>query len=103
MWNFTKNNTVCSIEMILMDEEIVSFRPLETSNPVASIYYIKLTLSNLESVHLKVTIFGTQAYRMSQYLKDNPTVNCVVIVMQFVKLNIWDGVGQAKSLSLLPL
>ncbi|CAI9261692.1 unnamed protein product [Lactuca saligna] len=51
----------------------------------------------LWSVHLKVTIFGTQAYQLSQYLKENPTVNCVVIVMQFVKLNIWDGVGQAKS------
>nr|KAJ0227162.1 hypothetical protein LSAT_V11C100048500 [Lactuca sativa] len=145
MWNFTRNNMVCSIEMIIMDEEgtqyhsrvfnqnfsrfghllkendtyiiikpnmaavlngfsytdvigqIVSIRPLETSNPVASKHYIKLTLSNLESVHLKVTIFGTQAYQLSQYLKENPTVNCVVIVMQFVKLNIWDGVGQAKS------
>ncbi|CAH1447724.1 unnamed protein product [Lactuca virosa] len=28
--------------------QIVSFRPLETSNPVASKHYIKLTLSNLE-------------------------------------------------------
>nr|KAJ0202745.1 hypothetical protein LSAT_V11C500241980 [Lactuca sativa] len=77
--------------------QIVSVRPLETSNPVASKHYIKLTLSNIESVHLKVTIFGTQAYQLSQYLKENLTVNCVVIVMQFVKLNIWDGVGQAKS------
>ncbi|CAH1421415.1 unnamed protein product [Lactuca virosa] len=34
---------------------------------------------------------------MSQYLKTSPTVTCVVIVMQFVKLNIWDGIGQAQS------
>nr|KAJ0198898.1 hypothetical protein LSAT_V11C600334390 [Lactuca sativa] len=180
IWNFVKNNKVCSIEMILMDEEnffrfrhllkedetyivikpivvavtngfsytghkltltldwksiikkcddfsgpvngfmfvdfhsiieqtcprdtffdiigqIVSFRPLETSNPVASKHYIKLTLSNLDYVHLKVTIFGSQAYQMSEYLKNNPTVNCVVIVMRFLKLNIWNGTGEAKS------
>ncbi|CAI9271686.1 unnamed protein product [Lactuca saligna] len=138
IWNFIRNNKVCSIEMILMDEEgtqyharvfnqnfsrfrhllkedesyivikpniavvtngfsytdvigqIVSFRPLETSNPVASKHYIKLTLSNLDSVHLKVTIFGSQTYQMSEYLQNNPTVNCVVIVMQFLKLNIWN-------------
>nr|KAJ0217564.1 hypothetical protein LSAT_V11C300143200 [Lactuca sativa] len=85
IWNFVRNNKVCSIEMIIMDEEnfsrfrhllkedesyivikpnmaavtngfsytdvighIVSFRPLETSNPVPSKHYIKLTLSNLE-------------------------------------------------------
>ncbi|CAH1451560.1 unnamed protein product [Lactuca virosa] len=76
---------------------IVSFRPLETSNPVPSKHYIKLTLSNLDSVHLKVTIFGSQAYQISEYLKNNPTVNCVVIVMQFLKLNIWNGIGEAKS------
>ncbi|CAH1440647.1 unnamed protein product [Lactuca virosa] len=76
---------------------IVSFRPLETSNPLASKHYIKLTLSNLDSVHLKVTIFGAQAYQISEYLKNNPTVNCVVIVMQFLKLNIWNGIGEAKS------
>ncbi|XP_052626907.1 replication protein A 70 kDa DNA-binding subunit B-like [Lactuca sativa] len=77
--------------------QIVSFRPLETSNPVASKHYMKLTLSNLDSVHLKVTIFGSQAYQMSEYLKNNPTVNCVVIVMQFLKLNIWNDIGEAKS------
>nr|KAJ0221295.1 hypothetical protein LSAT_V11C200054020 [Lactuca sativa] len=77
--------------------QIVSFRPLETSNPVASKHYIKLTLSNLDSVHLKVIIFGSQAYQMSEYLQNNPTVNCVVIVMQFLKLNIWNGIGEAKS------
>ncbi|CAI9264362.1 unnamed protein product [Lactuca saligna] len=96
IWNFVRNNKVCSIEMIIMDEEgtqyqarvfnqnfsrfrhllkedesyiviklnmaavtngfsytdvigyIVSFRPLETSNPVPSKHYIKVTLSNLE-------------------------------------------------------
>ncbi|XP_023736279.1 uncharacterized protein LOC111884188 [Lactuca sativa] len=77
--------------------QIVSFRPLETSNLVASKHYIKLTLSNLDSIHLKVTIFGSQAYQMSEYLKNNLTVNCVVIVMQFLKLNIWNGIGEAKS------
>ncbi|CAI9259792.1 unnamed protein product [Lactuca saligna] len=76
---------------------IVSFRPLETSNPVPSKHYIKVTLSNLDSVHLKVTIFGSQAYQISEYLKNNPTVNFVVIVMQFLKLNIWNGLGEAKS------
>nr|KAJ0227692.1 hypothetical protein LSAT_V11C100006390 [Lactuca sativa] len=76
---------------------IVSFRPLETSNPAPSKHYIKLTLSNLDSVHLKVTIFGSQAYQISEYLKNNPTVNFVVIVMQFFKLNIWNGLGEAKS------
>ncbi|KAL7595794.1 hypothetical protein Lser_V15G29785 [Lactuca serriola] len=76
---------------------IVSFRPLETSNPLPSKHYIKLTLSNLDSVHLKVTIFGSQAYQISEYLKNNPTVNFVVIVMQFLKLNIWNGLGEAKS------
>nr|KAJ0201011.1 hypothetical protein LSAT_V11C600324260 [Lactuca sativa] len=76
---------------------IVSFRPLETSNSVPSKHYIKLTLSNLDSVHLKVTIFGSQAYQISEYLKNNPTVNFVVIVMQFLKLNIWNGFGEAKS------
>nr|KAJ0220558.1 hypothetical protein LSAT_V11C200085910 [Lactuca sativa] len=70
---------------------IVSFRPLETSNPVPSKHYIKLTLSNLDSVHMKVTIFGSQAYQISEYLKNNPTVNCVVIVMQILKLNIWNA------------
>nr|KAJ0204283.1 hypothetical protein LSAT_V11C500241720 [Lactuca sativa] len=34
---------------------------------------------------------------MSEYLKNNPTVNCVVIMMQFLKLNIWKGIGEAKS------
>ncbi|CAI9296281.1 unnamed protein product [Lactuca saligna] len=145
IWNFVRNNKVCSIEMIIMDEEgtqyqarvfnqnfsrfrhllkedesyivikpnmaavtngfsytdvighIVSFRPLETSNPVPSKHYIKVTLSNLDSVHLKVTIFGSQAYQISEYLKNNPTVNFVVIVMQFLKLNIWNGLGEAKS------
>ncbi|CAI9286587.1 unnamed protein product [Lactuca saligna] len=76
---------------------IVSFRPLEISNPVPSKHYIKVTLSNLDSVHLKVTIFGSQAYQISEYLKNNPTVNFVVIVMQFLKLNIWNGLGEAKS------
>ncbi|CAI9296505.1 unnamed protein product [Lactuca saligna] len=76
---------------------IVSFRPLETSNPVPSKHYIKVTLSNLDSVHLKVIIFGSQAYQISEYLKNNPTVNFVVIVMQFLKLNIWNGLGEAKS------
>nr|KAJ0217659.1 hypothetical protein LSAT_V11C300140910 [Lactuca sativa] len=28
---------------------------------------------------------------MSQYLKSNTTVTCVVIVMQFVKLNVWEA------------
>ncbi|KAL7615143.1 hypothetical protein Lser_V15G06317 [Lactuca serriola] len=77
--------------------QIVSFSPLEISNPVESKHYIKLTLSNLDSVHLKVTIFGSQTYQMSQYLKNNPTVNCAVIVMQFLKLNIWNDIGEAKS------
>ncbi|CAH1418609.1 unnamed protein product [Lactuca virosa] len=45
--------------------QIVSFRALETSNPNPSKHYIKMTISNLQSVHLKVTIFGTQAYQMS--------------------------------------
>ncbi|KAL7601710.1 hypothetical protein Lser_V15G22262 [Lactuca serriola] len=43
---------------------IVSFRPLETSNPVPSKHYIKLTLSNID---------------------------------YFLKLNIWNGIGEAKS------
>nr|KAJ0219361.1 hypothetical protein LSAT_V11C300143210 [Lactuca sativa] len=38
-----------------------------------------------------------QAYQISEYLKNNPTVNFVVIVMQFLKLNIWNGLGEAKS------
>ncbi|CAI9269025.1 unnamed protein product [Lactuca saligna] len=58
---------------------------------------MKMTISNLESVHLNVTIFGSQAHDMSHYLKSNTTITCVVIVMQFVKLNIWNGIGQAQS------
>ncbi|CAI9297690.1 unnamed protein product [Lactuca saligna] len=77
--------------------QIVSFRPLETRNPNPSRHYIKMTISKLQSVHLNVTIFGSQAHQMSQYLKSNTTVTCVVIVMQFVKLNVWDGIGQAQS------
>nr|KAJ0211665.1 hypothetical protein LSAT_V11C400186530 [Lactuca sativa] len=34
---------------------------------------------------------------MSQYLKSNTTITCVVIMMQFVKLNVWNGIGQAQS------
>ncbi|CAH1428835.1 unnamed protein product [Lactuca virosa] len=124
IWNFIKNNQVLSIEMIIMDEEgtkyqsrvfsqnfsrfrdllkedvigqIVSFRPLETTNPNPSRHYIKMTITNLQSVHLNITIFGSQAHQMSQYLKSNTTVTCVVIVMQFVKLNVWNGIGQAQS------
>nr|KAJ0210666.1 hypothetical protein LSAT_V11C400208460 [Lactuca sativa] len=77
--------------------QIVSFRPLETTNPNPSRHYIKITITNLHSVHLNVTIFGSQAHQMSQYLKSNTTVTCVVIVMQFVKLNVWNGIGQAQS------
>ncbi|CAH1453115.1 unnamed protein product [Lactuca virosa] len=77
--------------------QIVSFRPLETTNPNPSRHYIKMTITNLQSVHLNVTIFGSQAHQMSQYLKSNTTVTCVVIVMQFVKLNVWNGIGQAQS------
>ncbi|XP_023759886.1 uncharacterized protein LOC111908289 [Lactuca sativa] len=77
--------------------QIVSFRPLETTNPNPSRHYIKMTIANLESVHLNVTIFGSQTHQMSQYLKSNTTVTCLVIVMQFVKLNVWNGIGQAQS------
>nr|KAJ0224563.1 hypothetical protein LSAT_V11C100049780 [Lactuca sativa] len=77
--------------------QIVSFRPLETRNRNPSRHYIKMTISNLQYVHLNVTIFGSQAHQMSQYLKSNTTVTCVVIVMQLVKLNVWDGIGQAQS------
>nr|KAJ0192198.1 hypothetical protein LSAT_V11C800411480 [Lactuca sativa] len=124
IWNFIKNNHVLSIEMIVMDEEgtkyqsrvfhqnfsrfrdllkedviglIVSFRPLETTNPNPSKHYMKMTISNFESVHLNVTIFGSQAHEMSHYLKSNTTITCVVIVMQFVKLNVWNGIGQTQS------
>nr|KAJ0210260.1 hypothetical protein LSAT_V11C400157200 [Lactuca sativa] len=124
IWNFIKNNHVLSIEMIVMDAEgtkyqsrvfhqkfsrfrdllkediiglIVSFRPLETTNPNPSKHYMKMTISNLESVHLNVTIFGSRAHEMSHYLKSNTTITCVVIVMQFVKLNVWNGIGQAQS------
>nr|KAJ0206538.1 hypothetical protein LSAT_V11C500241730 [Lactuca sativa] len=37
--------------------QIVSFRPLETSNPVASKHYIKLTLSNLEGDYILLFIY----------------------------------------------
>ncbi|XP_052625005.1 uncharacterized protein LOC122196646 [Lactuca sativa] len=48
---------------------IVSFRPLETTNHNPSKHYMKMTISNLEYVHLNVTIFGSQAHEMSHYLK----------------------------------
>ncbi|XP_052622518.1 uncharacterized protein LOC111893689 [Lactuca sativa] len=130
IWNFVRNNKVCSIEMIIMDEEgtqyqarvfnqnFSRFRHLlkedesyivikpnmaavtngfsytEQTCPRDTFFDV---IGHIVSVHLKVTIFGSQAYQISEYLKNNPTVNFVVIVMQFLKLNIWNGLGEAKS------
>nr|KAJ0186060.1 hypothetical protein LSAT_V11C900478180 [Lactuca sativa] len=145
MWNFIKNNTVLSIEMIIMDEESTKYhysvfiqyfarfgdllkedqtyiilKPnmaivnngFNATGPVNGFVFVDFN-SIIEQtcprdaffdvigqiatfrafVHLKVTIFGTQAYQMSRYLKTNPKVICVVIVMQFVKLHIWDALN----------
>nr|KAJ0225986.1 hypothetical protein LSAT_V11C100011090 [Lactuca sativa] len=59
--------------------------------------HLGLLKLQIHSVHLKVTIFGSQTYQISEYLKNNPTVDFVVIMMQFLKQNIWNGLGEAKS------
>ncbi|XP_052626961.1 uncharacterized protein LOC111892250 [Lactuca sativa] len=126
IWNFVRNNKVCSIEMIIMDEEGTQYQARVFNHNFSrfrhllkedeSYIVIKPNMAAVTNgfsytdlnfglekhpkkiyVHLKVTIFGSQAYQISEYLKNNPTVNFVVIVMQFLKLNIWNGLGEAKS------
>ncbi|CAH1434000.1 unnamed protein product [Lactuca virosa] len=82
--------------MLISDIALQRFQNSEKKKNFLNIFKSP-TVFALRSVHLNVTIFGSQAHQMSQYLKSNTTVTCVVIVMQFVKLNVWNGIGQSQS------
>nr|KAJ0222591.1 hypothetical protein LSAT_V11C200074020 [Lactuca sativa] len=52
---------------------------------------IHLELKNLDGVLLKVTLWGHFANKVSDYLDNHNTDDCVVIIVQFAKINDYRG------------
>ncbi|CAI9276293.1 unnamed protein product [Lactuca saligna] len=54
---------------------------------------IHLELKNLDGVLLKVTLWGHFANKVSDYLDTHNTDDCVVIIVQFAKINDYKGIS----------
>nr|KAJ0221727.1 hypothetical protein LSAT_V11C200062740 [Lactuca sativa] len=81
MWNFTKNNTVCSIEMIMMDEEIILIYLIEHGTQYHS------------------RVFNQNFSRFGHLLKENETYIIIKPNMVAV-LNGFSYTGHKQTLTL---
>ncbi|CAH1417941.1 unnamed protein product [Lactuca virosa] len=85
--------------------QIVSFRSLETTNPNPSRRYIKMTITNLQSVHLNVTIFGRIGQAQSHFDVTKMFINSDIVEINHFKKELKadnNGGMLEKSITTLP-
>ncbi|CAH1442120.1 unnamed protein product [Lactuca virosa] len=87
----TSNN---SIDVI---GEVVSLGKFDSRDVSKSKHRLTLQIRNLEGLQVNVTLFGDIAYQLISYLEAHKQVGRVVVILQFARLNVYNGIPSVNS------
>ncbi|CAI9281289.1 unnamed protein product [Lactuca saligna] len=77
--------------------EVVSLGKLDSRDVSISKHRLTLQIRNLEGLQVNVTLFADFAYQMISYLEAHKQVGRVVIILQFARLNVYNGIPSVNN------
>ncbi|CAH1416254.1 unnamed protein product [Lactuca virosa] len=77
--------------------EVVSLGKLDSRDVSKSKHRLTLQIRNLEGLQVNVTLFADFAYQVISYLEAHKQVGRVVIILQFARLNVYNGIPSVNN------
>ncbi|CAI9272032.1 unnamed protein product [Lactuca saligna] len=89
--------TTTSNESIDIIGEVVSLGKLDSRDVSKSLHRLPLQIRNLEGLHVNVTLFGDIAYQLISYLESHKEVGCMIVLLQFARINVYNATPSVNS------
>ncbi|CAH1423090.1 unnamed protein product [Lactuca virosa] len=89
--------TATSNDSIDIIGEVVSLGKLDSRDVSKSLHRLPLQIRNLEGLQVNMTLFGDIAYQLISYLEAHKQVGRVIVLLQFAKLNVYNGTPSVNS------
>ncbi|CAH1430825.1 unnamed protein product [Lactuca virosa] len=70
---------------------------LDSRDVSKSRHRLPLQIRNLEGLQVNVTLFGDIAYQLISYLEAHKQVGRVIVLLQFAKINVYNGLPSVNS------
>ncbi|CAH1421568.1 unnamed protein product [Lactuca virosa] len=77
--------------------EVVSLGKLDSRDVSKSKHRLTLQIRNLEGLQVNVILFADFAYQVISYLEAHKQVGRVVIILQFARLNVYNGIPSVNN------
>ncbi|CAH1421828.1 unnamed protein product [Lactuca virosa] len=89
--------TTTSNDSIDVIGEVVSLGKLDSRDVNKSRHRLPLQIRNLEGLQVNVTLFGDIAYQLISYIEAHKQVGHVIVLLQFAKINVYNGLPPVNS------
>ncbi|CAH1439265.1 unnamed protein product [Lactuca virosa] len=91
------STTTTSNDSVDVIGEVVSLGKLDSRNVNKSKHRLHLQIRNLEGLQVNVTLFGEIGYQLISYVENHKEIGCVIVLLQFAKINVYNGLPSVNS------